>query len=198
MAFHVSTGPERPKSSTPLTAAVVGDPGHQLRMREVLRSAAHFPDALVRSSATFRSGSSAAPSGSSSLRARARAGTCGRHAAHPSARHRRRAAAGRRRRCRCGRASSLRSRRARQSFSCSRRSPARPYMICSCEGGRPPPAASNRRQAFASVAVAGSEQRVERERRVADPAKAVVPVPLAADLFRQRGRRRRHDPAGRA
>ncbi len=44
--------------------------------------------------------------------------------------------------------------------------------------------------------VAAAEQRLERERRVAQPAVAVVPVALAAEVLRQRRRRRRHDPAG--
>ena len=37
----------------------------------------------------------------------------------------------------------------------------------------------------------------ERERGVAQPAQAVVPVARAAEMFGQRGRRRRHDAAGR-
>ncbi len=47
------------------------------------------------------------------------------------------------------------------------------------------------------VVVAGIHQREQRQRRVAHPAVAVIPVALAADEFGQRGRRRRHDPAGR-
>ena len=43
-----STGPSRPNCSTALTAAVEGDPGHHLRVHEVLAAAAHLPDALVR------------------------------------------------------------------------------------------------------------------------------------------------------
>ena len=38
---------------------------------------------------------------------------------------------------------------------------------------------------FGFVGVAEAEQRVHRERRVTDPRVAVVPVALAADLFRQ-------------
>ncbi len=40
------------------------------------------------------------------------------------------------------------------------------------------------------------DQRVDGERGVAQPAVAVVPVALAAEVLRQRGRRRRHDAAG--
>ena len=47
------------------------------------------------------------------------------------------------------------------------------------------------------VGETGVEQRVERERRVAQPAVAVVPVALAADPLRQRRRRRGDDAAGR-
>ena len=45
--------------------------------------------------------------------------------------------------------------------------------------------------------VAGVHQRQQREGGVAQPAKPVVPVAAAAELFRQRGRRRRDDAAGR-
>ena len=47
------------------------------------------------------------------------------------------------------------------------------------------------------VGVAGVEQREQRERGVAQPAVAVVPVAHAAELLGQRGRRRGDDPAGR-
>src|SRR5262249_4604536 len=40
-------------------------------------------------------------------------------------------------------------------------------------------------------------ERAEHERRVADPGEPVVPVALPAGCFRQPGRRRRHDGAGR-
>src|SRR6266516_3658830 len=52
-------------------------------------------------------------------------------------------------------------------------------------------------EALRFAAVAEDGQRVEREARIAQPAIAVIPVPLAADPFRQRGGRRRHDRAGR-
>ena len=45
--------------------------------------------------------------------------------------------------------------------------------------------------------VAAAHQGHEREGGVAQPAVAVVPVAHAADLLRQRSRRRRHDAAGR-
>ncbi len=44
---------------------------------------------------------------------------------------------------------------------------------------------------------AGVEEREQRQRRVAQPAMAVVPVAHAADAFRQRGRGRGDDAAGR-
>ncbi len=47
------------------------------------------------------------------------------------------------------------------------------------------------------LAVAGPEHRDQRQRRVAQPAVAVVPVAHAADPLRERGRRRCDDPAGR-
>ncbi len=45
--------------------------------------------------------------------------------------------------------------------------------------------------------IARAEQSVQRQRRVADPAEPVIPVADPAERFRQRGRRRRYDPAGR-
>ncbi len=50
---------------------------------------------------------------------------------------------------------------------------------------------------FRFLTVAGVEQGIERERRVPDPAIAIVPVPRTADPFRQRRRRRRDDAAAR-
>ncbi len=47
------------------------------------------------------------------------------------------------------------------------------------------------------VVKAGIEQRGERERGVAQPAVAIVPVARAAEQLGQRRRRRRHDSAGR-
>ena len=47
------------------------------------------------------------------------------------------------------------------------------------------------------VPVARLEHREQRQRRVAEPAEAVVPVAHAADVLRQRRRRRRDDAAGR-
>ena len=45
------------------------------------------------------------------------------------------------------------------------------------------------------VAIAGQQQRIQRERRIAKPAVAIVPVAHAAELFRQRCRRRSDDAA---
>ncbi len=47
------------------------------------------------------------------------------------------------------------------------------------------------------LAEAAAQQRGERHARIAQPAVAVVPVPLAAQRLRQSGRRRRDDAAGR-
>ena len=47
------------------------------------------------------------------------------------------------------------------------------------------------------LSVAEREEGIQRQRRVAQPAEAVVPVALAADLLRQRRRRRRDDRARR-
>ncbi len=70
-------------------------------------------------------------------------------------------------------------------------------MICSCAGaaggGAQQPVAPGARL----VVVAGVHQRQQRERGVAQPAVAVVPVARAADLLGQRRRRRRDDAAGR-
>ena len=48
------------------------------------------------------------------------------------------------------------------------------------------------------LVIAGVHQGEQRQRRVAHPAEAVVPVAVAADPLGQRGGRRRHDAAGRA
>ena len=53
------------------------------------------------------------------------------------------------------------------------------------------------RHAVGLLDVAGGHQRVEGERRVAQPAEAVVPVAHAADELRQRRGGRGDDPAGR-
>jgi hypothetical protein len=45
------------------------------------------------------------------------------------------------------------------------------------------------------LVVAGVEHGEQRQRRVAEPAVAVVPVADAADVLRERGRRRGDDPA---
>ena len=46
------------------------------------------------------------------------------------------------------------------------------------------------------VGVAGPDERLEREGRVAQPAEAVVPVAFAAEVLRERGGRSRHDAPG--
>ncbi len=47
------------------------------------------------------------------------------------------------------------------------------------------------------LVIAGIHQRDQRKRRVAQPAKAIVPIPLAAQSLRQRRGRRRDNTAGR-
>ncbi len=47
------------------------------------------------------------------------------------------------------------------------------------------------------VGVTGLDQRADRQRRVAQPAEAVVPIARPARVLGQRGRRRGHDAAGR-
>ena len=118
--------------------------------------------------------------------------------ARPSPRRRRRAGTARRRRCRCAPAASPRSPAAsRARAPARRRSPAQPYMICSRDGSPATARSSQSRHAAGLLAIAAGEQRVERERRVAQPAVAVVPVAHAAELLGQRGRRRGDDAAGR-
>ena len=69
--------------------------------------------------------------------------------------------------------------------------PARPDLPLARAVGQP---VHERRGLFGE---AEPQQPVERERRVADPGVAVVPVAPAAELLGQRGRRRRDERAGR-
>ena len=69
-------------------------------------------------------------------------------------------------------------------------------MICSCAGLPAAARSSQSRQASRLVVVAGVHQREQRQRGVAQPAVAVVPVARAAELLRQRRRGRRDDAAG--
>ena len=74
------------------------------------------------------------------------------------------------------------------------------YMICSGvdrSAASSTRSLSHRRNARGLVGEAQAEQRVDRERRVADPGEAVVPVALAADLLGQPRGRRRDQRAGR-
>ena len=61
-------------------------------------------------------------------------------------------------------------------------------------GGRPP---EPRHVVVRLVPVAEHEERIDRERGVAEPGVAVVPVALAADLLRERRGRRCHDRSRR-
>ena len=74
---------------------------------------------------------------------------------------------------------------------------ARPYMICRSSGAPATARKSHSCHAFASSRIAGPNQRVKRERRVAKPAIAIVPIARPAQLFGQRRRCRRDDAAGR-
>ena len=147
-----------------LHGAVERDPRHHLRMREVLRRAAHLPDSLVGLLATSSRAGRAAPSeGASASAVSASAADAAPGGARPSPRRRRRAGAARGRRCRCGPASSSRIPAARgPPTRQSSRSPATPYMICSCVGlpgrGAQQPVAPGRRLAE----VAGVHQREQR------------------------------------
>ena len=104
-----------------------------------------------------------------------------RRAARRSPRHRRPAASVRRRRCRCAPARRPHSLAATgTSYSVSRRSPATPYMICSSSGLPATARSSQSRHAVASSMKARPDQRVQGERRIAQPAIAVIPVARAA------------------
>ena len=72
-------------------------------------------------------------------------------------------------------------------------------MLQGREGGLPSEEASWRLQLalLDFLEVAGVHQREEGERRIAQPAVAVIPIANASDFFRQRSRRRRDDAAGR-
>ena len=70
-------------------------------------------------------------------------------------------------------------------------------MICRCAGSPATARSSQSRNATRLVLEAGAHERVDRERRVAQPAVAVVPVAHAADLLGERGRGRGDDAAGR-
>ena len=83
------------------------------------------------------------------------------------------------------------------SSSTSRCSPATPYMIWRSSRIAGRRAQQPRAPVARLLVVARGEERDQRERRVADPAEAVVPVAHAADVLRQRRRRRRDDAAGR-
>ena len=68
-------------------------------------------------------------------------------------------------------------------------------MICTSAGSPATARSSHCAPGHRLVAVAGVEHREQRQRRVAQPAVAVVPVAHAADPLRQRRRRGGDDPA---
>ena len=108
----------------------------------------------------------------------------------PAPRPRRRAGPGRRRRCRPAPAGRARS-PTRWSSVCSSRSarPSMPYMICSWPFGLLGAVGDEVEEVVGLPVEAERVQPPQRERRVADPAVAVVPVALALRRLGQRGRR---------
>ena len=84
----------------------------------------------------------------------------------------------------------------RASRSGSRRAPSTAYMICRSSGSPATARSSQSRHSRRLVGVAGPDQRLEGERGVAQPAVAVVPVALAAEVLGQRRRGRGDDAAG--
>ena len=95
---------------------------------------------------------------------------------------------------RAGVAGQVVERRARAA----RGAPSTAYMICRSSGSPATARSSQSRHSRASSVVAGRQQRLEGQGGVAQPAVAVVPVALAAEVLGQRGRRRRDDAAGAA
>ena len=178
------------------------DPAHEPRVGEVLR-----PPRISQMPSSAWSQFVADPvddlaRGRSRRRGRSACRTCCRGRPSRSARRRCRAGAARRRRCRCAPARSRgspRGGRARSSSSSER--PSMPYMIWSGPVTRPSALAEAvgqpAHERSGLLGEAEPQQRVERERGVADPRVAVVPVALAAELLRQARRRRRDDRAGR-
>ena len=160
------------------------------------RRAAHLPDAGVRLPPAvlepLQQHARQRPARCRRGRPRARASGTRR----PAPRRRRRAAAASRPRCRPAPASTPRSRaatRARARPAAARR--AMPYMICRSAGSPATARSSQLRHARASSTVAGVQHRHQRQRRVAQPAEAVIPVAQSADVLGQRGGRGRHDAA---
>ena len=139
-----SIGPVELELLGALHRAVDRHPRHDLRVREVLRPAARLPDSLIRHAARSSRVARRAPSGAPRRR---RSPGCRRRApgaARPSPRRRRRAAAARARRCRCARVESSHIPAAREcSHSRRKRSPLRPYMICTWSGCPPRRAAAS-------------------------------------------------------
>ena len=182
-------------SSITLRGAVERHPRHHLRVGEVLARAPHLPDALVGLLPRGCAGSRGPSPRATTRRRRARARPAAlvervedlavdvqlellrRGVADP---HRRRV---------------LVAGEPATSNSVSRRSPATPYMICSSLRARRPRRGAASGATRAPRRCSPRHQRVERERRVAQPAVAVVPVADAADPLGQRRGRRGDDAA---
>ena len=190
-------GALEPNSST-ADGAVERHPRHDLRVREVLPRTPHLPDPLVGlvpsvlEEVEQRQVRSTAWTSGSAMPAAAGSGAGVEHlAVHVELELLVRgvADAHRRRPLVAGQPGNL--------VLVSRRSPAGPYMICRSRGlagdGAQQPVAPRLRL----LLVAGVDEREQRERRVAQPAEAVVPVADAADPLGERRRRRGDDPARR-
>ena len=167
-------------------------------MREVPSRPADLPDALVRLFPGVLEVAQRVAAATPRPPSRPRAGGRVPDGARRAPRRRRRAETDRSQHCRCARDVIPRSRGAsRASAPAAAARPPTPYMICSADGS--PAAARNSHLPPGArlFEVAGVDEGEQRERRVAEPAEAVVPVALAADLLRQRGRCCRDDPARR-
>ena len=196
-ASHRSTGPVRPCSSTIRIAAVERDPRHHLRVGEVASRAAHLPDPLV----------GLAPDVLEAVEQAA--------AERPGVVQRREPAGARLvqrvedlavdvelelRARRVADADGPRPLVALEPRELELRDP--PLSGEPVQRLRPVGRACDRAEQPVAprarlVLVSGADQREEGERRVPDPAEAVVPVPDAAEALRQRRGRGRDDPAGR-
>ena len=164
----------------------------------MLRRAARLPDALVGLAPDAPRRTRPAPARSATAGA-AGAG-CAACAAGSSRapRRRRRSGAGRRRRCRSGPAARRRSpMRSSRVVSVRSRRPSIPYMICSAAVLVGLEVGDELHELVGLPVEVEVVQRLQRERRVAHPRVAVVPVALAAGRLGQRRRERRDRRAGR-
>ena len=172
------------------------DPAHDLRMRELARLTAHFPDSVIGPSQIFSRYSSSVFCRFQATGLLFEPVTLAACNASISSPYTSSCAAGWRR-CRPHRPAVLVAVQPGQ-LVLGQPAPARDavhdlhFRRMAGDGAQQPLAPGAR-----LVPVAGVQQRVERQRRVTDPAEPIIPVPDAAERFRQRGRRRRDDAAGR-